>query len=182
MRRFGRISLILILSLLVLSNGCARKKKYSRKGVDSGTLESIEDIQLAALQGEDIPLVEEPEGELFVEPIDSMVFEDVHFDYDDATIKGSEKSILERISEWMVERPGVNIMVEGHCDERGSREYNLSLGEKRALSVRRYLISLGIEADRIFTISYGEEKPLDPRSNEDAWAKNRRAHFLVSSD
>ena len=182
MRRFGNVVFVMALSLLVLSAGCARKNKYSRKDVDTGTLESVEDIQLAALRGDDIPLMEDPEGELFIEPIDELVFEDVHFDYDDASIKEADKIVLERISEWLISNPGANLMLEGHCDERGSREYNLSLGERRALGIRRYLISLGIEPDRLFTISYGKEKPLDPRSSEEAWAKNRRGHFLISSE
>ena len=182
MRRFGMLVFVGFLSITILSSGCARKKKYSRKGVDTGTLESVEDIQLAALKGDDIPLLEEPNGDLFMEPADSLLFEDVHFDYDDASIKASEKPVLEGIGVWLTDNPGVNVMIEGHCDERGSREYNLSLGERRALSVRRYIISLGVDADRLFTISYGEEKPLDPRSTEDAWAENRRAHFLVSSE
>ena len=73
-------------------------------------------------------------------------------------------------------------MIEGHCDERGSNEYNLALGEQRALSVRRYIVSLGGDPNKLHTVSYGEERPLDPRSSEDAWAVNRRAHFLVSSE
>jgi peptidoglycan-associated lipoprotein len=75
----------------------------------------------------------------------------------------------------------VKIQIEGHCDERGTIEYNLALGERRANSTKRYLISLGIGDKRISTISYGEEKPLDPGHNEEAWAKNRRAHIIVIS-
>ncbi len=72
------------------------------------------------------------------------------------------------------------LLVEGHCDERGTNEYNLALGERRALSVRRYLVALGIGSDRLHTLSYGEEKPLDPGHTEESWAKNRRAEFKVS--
>jgi len=71
--------------------------------------------------------------------------------------------------------------VEGHCDERGTNEYNLALGERRANAAKRYLLSLGISSDRISSISYGEEKPLDPGHNEEAWAKNRRGHFIILS-
>jgi peptidoglycan-associated lipoprotein len=77
--------------------------------------------------------------------------------------------------------PKVKVQTEGHCDERGTLEYNLALGERRANSTKKYLLSLGIPSDRISTISYGEEKPLDPCHHEEAWAKNRRAHFIVIS-
>jgi peptidoglycan-associated lipoprotein len=77
--------------------------------------------------------------------------------------------------------PKVKVQIEGHCDERGTIEYNLALGERRANSTKKYLISLGISADRISTISYGKERPLDPGHNEEAWAKNRRAHIVVLS-
>ena len=72
------------------------------------------------------------------------------------------------------------LLIEGHCDERGDNEYNLALGERRALQTREYLINLGVSADRMITISYGEEEPLDPRHTEEAWAQNRRAHFKIS--
>ncbi len=75
----------------------------------------------------------------------------------------------------------VKIQIEGHCDERGTAEYNLALGERRANSAKKYLVSLGIPADRLSTISYGKEMPLDPGHNEEAWAKNRRAHFIILS-
>ena len=75
----------------------------------------------------------------------------------------------------------MNFQIEGHCDERGTDEYNLALGERRANSTRKYLISLGIEASRISTISYGEERPLDSENSEEAWTKNRRAHFVILS-
>jgi peptidoglycan-associated lipoprotein len=77
--------------------------------------------------------------------------------------------------------PKWKIQIEGHCDERGTVEYNLALGERRANSTKRYLVSLGITSDRISTISFGKERPLDPGHNEEAWAKNRRAHIVVLS-
>jgi len=80
----------------------------------------------------------------------------------------------------MMENPNFDILIEGHCDERGTEEYNLALGEKRALAARDYIVGFGIAKDRISVISYGEERPADPRHNEEAWAKNRRAHFVVA--
>jgi peptidoglycan-associated lipoprotein len=80
-----------------------------------------------------------------------------------------------------MKNPSVKIQIEGHCDERGTVEYNLALGERRANSAKRYLSSLGLTVNRVSTISYGKEKPLDPGHNEEAWAKNRRDHFIVLS-
>jgi peptidoglycan-associated lipoprotein len=77
--------------------------------------------------------------------------------------------------------PSLKIQIEGHCDERGSNEYNLALGERRATSAKLYLIKLGVPENRLSTISYGEERPLDPGHNEEAWAKNRRCHFVILS-
>ena len=90
-------------------------------------------------------------------------------------------AILKENAELLKKYPKVKIQIEGHCDERGTNEYNLALGERRANSTKNYLVSLGISPDRISTISYGEEKPLDPGHNEEAWAKNRRAHTIITA-
>jgi len=87
---------------------------------------------------------------------------------------------LEKIATWLKKHRNVRLMIEGHCDERGSRKYNLILGEQRSLSVRRYLTGLGISPSRLYTITYGEDKPVDTGHDEKAWAKNRRAHLLIS--
>ena len=86
---------------------------------------------------------------------------------------------MRRKSDWLQENPDVYFTIEGHCDERGTAEYNLALGDRRAQSTKNFLVDLGIDATRISTVSYGEERPVDPRSNEEAWAKNRRAQFML---
>ncbi len=101
----------------------------------------------------------------------------VHFDFDKYTIRESDIEILKADAQWLKDHPDVSVRIEGHADERGDNEYNMALGEKRALSVKRYLVSLGIPGKRLSVISYGEEKPIDPRHNEEAWAKNRRVEF-----
>jgi peptidoglycan-associated lipoprotein len=88
--------------------------------------------------------------------------------------------ILEGIAGWLKEHPEKRVLIEGNCDERGTNEYNMALGEQRALAARRFLVALGIEAARLSTISYGEERPLALGNNEEAWARNRRDHFVVS--
>ncbi|MCG6535006.1 MAG: peptidoglycan-associated lipoprotein Pal [Syntrophales bacterium LBB04] len=107
-------------------------------------------------------------------------FDDVRFDFDKFNLRDEARAILNKHGEWLGKNSDVMILVEGHCDERGTAEYNLALGERRANAVAKYLTDMGIDAKRIKTVSYGEEKPLDPGHNEEAWAKNRRAHFVVS--
>ncbi|MCM8815206.1 MAG: peptidoglycan-associated lipoprotein Pal [Candidatus Omnitrophica bacterium] len=134
-----------------------------------------------AVTGGEIP-VAKPEGEVkFVEPEEKLkeIFQPIYFDFDRYNIKTSEQKKLKILAEYLRNNPEISILIEGHCDERGSDEYNLVLGEKRALSARSFLIGLGIAPARLYTISYGESKPVDPGHNEEAWAKNRRAEFKI---
>jgi peptidoglycan-associated lipoprotein len=104
---------------------------------------------------------------------------DVNFDFDRFDLRPATRDILKGHAAWLKANPRVRVEVEGHCDERGANEYNLALGAKRAESVKRYLIDLGISPGTVSTISYGEELPLCKEQNEACWAKNRRAHFVV---
>ncbi len=106
-------------------------------------------------------------------------FADIHFDLDKYNLNSGERAKLDKIAAWLKKNKDCKVRIEGNCDERGSAEYNLALGERRATAAMQYLADLGIEKDRISTISYGKEKPLDPGHDEAAWAKNRRDHFLV---
>lgn len=101
----------------------------------------------------------------------------VHFDYDKSDIRSDSKSILEGNANWMKKNKGTDVVVEGHCDERGSDEYNIALGNRRAKSAKNYLISLGVDGKKLSTKSYGEEKPLENCHAENCWSKNRRAEF-----
>lgn len=105
--------------------------------------------------------------------------QNIHFDFDKYDIRPDARPILERNAKWIREHPQGKIQVEGHCDERGTVEYNLALGERRAKATRDYLISLGVDPSQLSTVSFGEERPLEPDNNEEAWAKNRRAHFVL---
>ncbi|HEX7078800.1 MAG TPA: peptidoglycan-associated lipoprotein Pal [Candidatus Eisenbacteria bacterium] len=108
----------------------------------------------------------------------TMALEDAFFDFDDASLRQDAKSALEGDAKYLEKNSSANVVIEGHCDERGSVEYNLALGEKRARAAKDYLVSYGIPANRMTTISYGKERPFDPGHSEDAWSKNRRAHFV----
>ncbi|KHD89762.1 MAG: peptidoglycan-associated lipoprotein [Bdellovibrio sp. ArHS] len=104
--------------------------------------------------------------------------ETVHFGYDKSSLDASAKKVIASNVEWMKSNAGVKVQIEGHCDSRGTIEYNVALGERRANAVKAYMISLGIPGDRLSVISYGKEKPLDMGDTEAAWAKNRRANFV----
>jgi len=133
------------------------------------------------------PVVKEPalsEEEVFtrksLEEINAeKPLEMIHFDYDEYFIRADAKPILESNAAWLNKWKTVSLLIEGHCDERGTEEYNLALGERRAKSTLDYLVSLGISSDRLKIISYGKSQPLDPGQNETAWAKNRRANFII---
>ncbi|HOS97097.1 MAG TPA: peptidoglycan-associated lipoprotein Pal [Deltaproteobacteria bacterium] len=105
---------------------------------------------------------------------------DIMFEYDSFSLTAEAKKVLAEKARFLNAHPGMKVLIEGHCDERGTAEYNLALGERRAKAAQEYLVFLGVNAQRLSTISYGEEKPLDPEANEAAWAKNRRAHFVIT--
>jgi peptidoglycan-associated lipoprotein len=104
----------------------------------------------------------------------------VFFDYDKFNLKAPARETLERQAVWMKKYPAVTVTIEGHCDERGTREYNLALGDRRAQSAKDYLVSLGIDPNRVATISYGKERPEDPGHNDAAWSQNRRGVTIVN--
>ena len=103
----------------------------------------------------------------------------IHFSYDSSSLSSEAQGILRNDAKWLLDKPSASVQVEGHCDERGTNEYNLALGERRARAAYDYLRTLGVKKDQMSTISYGEELPLDPGHDEDAFAKNRRAQFRV---
>lgn len=105
----------------------------------------------------------------------------VHFAYDKYDIQDQDRDILQRQAAWLQKYPQVHVTVEGHCDERGTREYNLALGARRANAVKDYLVSLGVPSSRVDTISYGKERPMCTESNESCWAQNRRGVTTITS-
>lgn len=105
----------------------------------------------------------------------------VFFDYDSAEVSDAGRAVLQAGAAVLKRYPTWAIAIEGHCDERGTAEYNLALGERRAVAARVYLISLGIDANRLRTVSYGSEFPFDPAHDESAWSRNRRAHFVITA-
>jgi peptidoglycan-associated lipoprotein len=104
---------------------------------------------------------------------------DIHFDYNDYSVRAQDGEILKSNADWITKNSGTRIQIEGHCDDRGSEEYNIALGAKRAQAAKDYLETLGIAADRMSTISYGKELPVCTEDTDECWAQNRRDHFVV---
>jgi len=112
--------------------------------------------------------------------VPAFMTERVYFDFNKSVLKPEAQTLLKKKADWLKANANTKLLVEGNCDERGTAEYNLALGERRAESAKKFLTDLGIDAKRISTISYGEERPVDPQHTEAAWAKNRNAGFVVN--
>jgi len=169
------IAILLVLVLALSIVGCGKKKVNVDEDAER------EAAERAAAEAAREPALPEREVEPVV-PIrpEDIKLDNIYFEYDKYDLSAESKSTLSANARAMMENAGFSILIEGHCDERGTEEYNLALGEKRALSARDYLVGFGIAKGRISVISYGEEKPVDPRHNDAAWAKNRRAQFVVT--
>jgi peptidoglycan-associated lipoprotein len=103
----------------------------------------------------------------------------IYFDFDKSTVRPGDAKILDASAQWLNSNPNYLLLVEGHCDERGTNDYNLALGDKRAKAAMNYLVAQGVKSDRITIVSYGEERPACTEHNEACWAKNRRSQFLI---
>ncbi len=137
----------------------------------------LEEERLAAERAEQLK-AEAMERELMMAQ-NRFLNENVYFEFDSAALDYTAQELLKQKSVWLTDNPDVNVVIEGHTDERGTNAYNLALGERRAESVKAYLTDLGIDAARMTTISYGEEKPVAMEQTEEAWAKNRRVEFVL---
>lgn len=144
----------------------ARKREQERQA--SIREEALREEQLSA------------ESERFQSERDMFENEDILYEFDSASLSVDAQQILRRKADWLSENPRARVNIEGHCDERGTNEYNLALGDRRAFSAKSFLVDLGIDDSRLTTVSYGEEQPIDSRSAENAWSQNRRAHFVIT--
>lgn len=149
------------------------RKQPMREGEQGVTVpdETITERELAKVETKELETLK------YIE--EKIVFEDIHFDFDKYDILPDAKPTLQALSDWLINNPSSEVIIEGHCDERGTNEYNLALGDRRAEAIKGYLIALGISSIRLETISYGEEKPLCRKYNEECWQSNRRAHFVI---
>ena len=199
MGKKGLVVLVLILCLGLLLAGCPKKtvmkEEPSTRKAEEAVAEREKAAKLAAEQEAarireeeakkakefEKSLVAKKEPGIAGEVFESRLLKDIHFDFDRYDIRPEDTQILKENAALLSKYPQVKVQVEGHCDERGTNEYNLALGERRASAAKKYLLSLGISTDRISSISYGEEKPLDTGHDEEAWSKNRRGHFVILS-
>jgi len=201
MGKKGLVVLVLILCVGLLLTGCPKKtvmkEEPSMKKAEEPVAEREKAAKLAAEQESarireeeakkakekefEKSLVAKKEPGIAGEVFESRLLKDIHFDFDKYDIRPEDAGILKENAALLMNYPKVKIQVEGHCDERGTNEYNLALGERRANAAKKYLLSLGIPTDRISSISYGEEKPLEAGHSEEAWSKNRRGHFVILS-
>lgn len=160
------------IALIVGLSGCSMFGSGKKSGQDGGLSEADLNAQREARFAEGgLPTAE-----------GGGIFKDVHFDYDSSQIGDLARQDIEYNAQKLIQNPDLKIQLEGHCDERGTAEYNLSLGAERARAVKDALLASGVPTSRMDTISYGEEVPLAPGSDESAWAQNRRVHFSPFSE
>jgi peptidoglycan-associated lipoprotein len=169
-----RISLLLILAATLLAGGCASKKTVELN--TPAAEDAAASVTASAGSNATADQASAPPRATLT-TTDGVQLEAVYFDYNAFTLSAPARQSLERNASWLQANLDTRVTIEGHCDERGSDEYNLALGERRALAVKRYLAALGVDAERLATISYGEERPAVAGHDESAWAKNRRAEL-----
>lgn len=194
--RGSAIGLALLLSVSV---GCAKKEVV--KSTDSGVAAPSQELSSGIKEGGIVTETMPPDTRMAGKEAETQTamaarqaeaaagaaatveqpsrFEDIYFDYDKAFIREDAKPALAKVAAYLKGNPSASVRIEGHCDERGTAEYNIALGERRAEATRKYLASLGVRTGALSTVSFGKEKPVDPGHTEAAWAKNRRAHFVV---
>ena len=175
---------VALVGLLMLSAGCRMpwSKKAGAGGADATSLDDptlVENVDIAAVTDSFGNLVSGERFEDTLAPVQGTKFAPIYFSLDSYVLAPAELSKVEQVAQHLLQNSSHVLVVEGHCDERGSNEYNLSLGENRAISVRTRLAELGVSGDRIQTRSYGEEKPAVAGSGEQAWRMNRRGEFAL---
>jgi peptidoglycan-associated lipoprotein len=184
---------ILMVGFLVTVSSCSKKKSCldpmepypPETAVSTAVDQAQADAAAQSLSEEDLEaqrlLAQEADRVKNKEVRMKFVNEDTYFNFDDASLTSGTRLILKKKVTWLRENPDATVMIEGHCDERGTEEYNIALGQRRAQSVKMFLINAGISVSRLSTVSYGEERPVDFGNNESAWSKNRRAHFKIQN-
>ena len=187
------LSLLLVIPGLMIVTSCAKKTvkvDLAQTQEDEAAKLAAEKAKLAAEKAKQEEIArqraldekrrqEEAARRKIITARNLFMNENIYFDFDRSDLKPETQEILKGKAEWLRKNPGESVIIEGHCDERGTNEYNLALGDRRAQSAKNFLKDLGIAKSSLTTISYGEERPADPRRNEKAWSKNRRAHFVL---
>jgi peptidoglycan-associated lipoprotein len=186
-----RVAILLLLLVTVTAGACGKKKPPIARPIPpppstgSTTVTPPPEPPAPAAEPTTVPPQPVAEDSIAAGSIDDInrnsPLQPLFYELDMAEVDAAGQRVLQSNAEVMRRYPTWQISIEGHCDERGTAEYNLALGERRAVAARNYLVSLGIPADRLKTVSYGKEFPFDPGHSEEAWSKNRRAHFVVTA-
>jgi len=179
------LALLLIIPGLLFTASCA--KKTVKSDSSATVVEAQKPADDAAVQAKEQQVAAEAAAQMAEETAqrDAMMLknmfesESIYFEFDSAALTPVSQGILSGKADFLRDNPGTQVIIEGHCDERGTPEYNLALGDRRAESAKSFLVNIGIDPSRFTTVSYGEENPVDTGHDEEAWAKNRRAKFLV---
>ncbi|MCH7754510.1 OmpA family protein [candidate division KSB1 bacterium] len=167
------LNFLLLTCILVLLAGCGGSKETVNFERDP-----FPEPDPVTEEPANLNLEPDPPKEDDIQSKQPIVLRTINFDFDRSSLTPTAKAMLAENARQLLENPAVSVRIEGHCDERGTVEYNLALGEMRAMVTRDYLINYGISPNQITVLSYGKERPLDPRHTPDAWDKNRRAEFL----
>jgi len=187
------VSLIVIIPGLFFITACANKTVHTEQmaedtapAMEQKTTEQEQASVTENQSEEDINRAQQAEqaareedGQKAKMASEVLVNKDIYFDFDSTVLKDTSKESLIKKAEWLRMHPGASVVIEGHCDERGTSAYNIALGDRRAQSAKAFFVDLGIDADMLSTVSYGEERPADLAQTEAAWAMNRRAHFVI---
>jgi len=161
-KRIKEVIITIAIAALVIMQGCSHTKKETAAAPDTAAQ------QVVTPEAEDTDVMAE-----------GKILNTIYFNFDKADLDPSSIIVLKKIGDWLSKNPEKKIRIEGHCDERGTDEYNIALGERRALAAKNYLSTMGVSMQNVTTLSFGEEKPAETGHNESAWAKNRRAEFKI---
>lgn len=193
-RKWIILALVLMVPAMLFTVSCAKKTVSTEPSTTEATTtdtsqtdmnkqaemdrqKQLEEERLAAERAERLK-AEAMERDVMMAK-NRFLNENIYFDFDSSVLTYQAQELLKEKAQWLKDNPDANVVIEGHCDERGTNAYNLALGERRAESAKTFLVNLGISSTRMTTISYGEERPVDLGHNEEAWAKNRRAKFDI---
>jgi peptidoglycan-associated lipoprotein len=178
--------MVLVCSFLVFVTACAKKQvQVSQPGKETmAPKPEVKPVEKAPAKVEmqetdEAKRRELEKAQMLANEMRMFESESIYFDFDMSDLKPEAQTVLKKKADWLRSNPGYSIRIEGNCDERGTNEYNLALGERRAASAKKFMTALGIAENRMSIISYGEERPVDPGHNEAAWAKNRRDDFRL---
>jgi len=185
-RTMTTLLMMIVCSFLVFAASCAKKQvQVSQPGKEMAPTQEAKPMEKAPPAKVEMKETDEAKrremekAQMLASEMRMFESESIYFDFDKSDLKPEAQSTLKKKADWLRRNPGYSLRIEGNCDERGTNEYNLALGERRAATAKKFLAALGMAEDRISIISYGEERPVDPGHNEAAWAKNRRDDFRL---